>query len=294
MTSAWLSLAALLVFGALAFGLRSFIQWRRTGSTGFRGISGRPGSAEWLGGVLVIVALVLAIAAPVSVLAGLATPWATPTGLWALGAALALAGITGTLLSQLSMGDSWRIGVDTQARTALVAAGPFRWVRNPIFSAMSIAAVGLALLAPNILSLLTVVVLAVALEVQVRLVEEPYLIHAHGERYRRYAATAGRFSTRARSPSNSDEAPARLRIGEDAASDGMPRSSAAQAPVSIGRMWPPTSGVGTATACETSSAATAGRPLHSAICARTASHSPRPNQSAVSVPSRLSGMPRLM
>ena len=33
----------------------------------------------------------------------------------------------------------------------------------------------------------------VGVEVQVRSVEEPYLITAHGDHYRRWAATAGRF-----------------------------------------------------------------------------------------------------
>ncbi len=33
----------------------------------------------------------------------------------------------------------------------------------------------------------------IALEIQVRLVEEPYLQRVHGEAYRRYAARTGRF-----------------------------------------------------------------------------------------------------
>ena len=39
------------IFGALGFGWRSWEQRRRTGSTGFHGISGRPGSVEWFAGV---------------------------------------------------------------------------------------------------------------------------------------------------------------------------------------------------------------------------------------------------
>jgi len=37
------------------------------------------------------------------------------------------------------------------------------------------------------------VALVVAVEVQVRLVEEPYLTKTHGERYLRYASRVGRF-----------------------------------------------------------------------------------------------------
>jgi hypothetical protein len=48
--------AALVVDGgwfALTFGLRTLIQRRRTGSRGFKGVGGRPGSLEWVAGVLV-------------------------------------------------------------------------------------------------------------------------------------------------------------------------------------------------------------------------------------------------
>ena len=193
--AAWAAVLGFVAFTLLAFGLRSLVHYRRTGSTGFVGLAGRPGSAEWWGGVLFALALVAAVAAPLLQLVGAvsaAAPLVRPAAQWA-GGLLYLAGVAGTLWAQFAMGESWRIGVDPAARTALVAAGPFRWVRNPIFSAMSLATVGLALLVPNAVSLLAVAALAVGLEIQVRLVEEPYLTRVHGEQYRRYAASAGRF-----------------------------------------------------------------------------------------------------
>ena len=105
-------------------------------------------------------------------------------------------GVAGTLWAQFAMGDSWRIGVDAGARTALVASGPFRWVRNPIYTAMTAATLGLALLVPNPASLLALAALVAAVEIQVRFVEEPHLARAHGEPYRRYAALTGRFLPR--------------------------------------------------------------------------------------------------
>ncbi len=196
--AARVALVAVIVFFLLAFGLRSIVHYRRTGRTGFVGLTGRPGSAEWFGGALFIVAMAAGLAAPALQLAGVAQPFALLAVPWAraAGALLYLAGVAGTLWAQFAMGDSWRIGVDLEARTALVATGPFRWVRNPIFTAMSLATIGLALLVPNVVSLLAVVTLVVALEIHVRLVEEPYLTRAHGQRYRRYAASAGRFLPR--------------------------------------------------------------------------------------------------
>ena len=91
------------------------------------------------------------------------------------------------------MGESWRIGVDEQERTELVTSGPFAVVRNPIFAAMLPASMGLALLVPNAVALVGLAALFIALEIQVRLVEEPYLLRAHGDSYRQYAARVGRF-----------------------------------------------------------------------------------------------------
>ncbi|WP_323127109.1 methyltransferase family protein [Rubrobacter marinus] len=111
----------------------------------------------------------------------------------ALGFALFFAGLAGTLLAQIAMGASWRVGVDQAERTELVTAGPFALVRNPIFSAMVPAFLGLALLVPNLVALLAVAGLVAAVEIQVRLVEEPYLLRVHGVRYAEYASRVGRF-----------------------------------------------------------------------------------------------------
>ena len=78
-------------------------------------------------------------------------------------------------------------------RTKLVASGPFRWVRNPIFTAMTVATAGIALLVPNVASLFALAALLLGLELHVRHVEEPYLTRVHGGDYLRYASDTGRF-----------------------------------------------------------------------------------------------------
>ncbi len=191
----WLALAGYLLFLALAFGLRSLVHYRRTGTTGFVGVSGRMGSVEWIGGVLFAIALGVGVAAPCLQLAGLVAPWSAldAAGFRSASVVLYGAGVAGTLWAQFAMGDAWRIGVREGERTTLVARGPFRWVRNPIYSSMLVAALGLLLAAPNAASALALVVLVLALELQVRWVEEPYLTRTHGRAYRAYAAHIGRF-----------------------------------------------------------------------------------------------------
>lgn len=190
-----LALAAYVVFAALAFGWRSWIQWRRTGSTGFRGLRGRPGSLEWLGGVLFAAAIVATPLAAVLQDAGVLAPLvAIPARVaLAIGGLLFLAGLAGTVWAQLAMGDSWRIGVAAEERTALVTRGPYRAVRNPIFTFMVTALAGIALLVPNALASLALAALVLAVELQVKVVEEPYLERTHGEAYRRYRSATWRF-----------------------------------------------------------------------------------------------------
>jgi protein-S-isoprenylcysteine O-methyltransferase Ste14 len=112
------------------------------------------------------------------------------------GGVLAVLGVVVTLVAQRQMGPSWRVGVDPTERTALVTSGLFRHVRNPIFTGMGLATAGLALLVPNAAGLAAAVTTVVAVELQVRRVEEPYLADVHGAAYRRWAGATGRFLPR--------------------------------------------------------------------------------------------------
>lgn len=190
-----LALGLFVLYLALAFGLRTFVQFRRTGSTGFRGLSGRPGSPEWLGGVLFIVALALHLAAPILNLTGILESFTVLDNsvVGTFGIVLFTLGAVGTLAAQGAMGASWRIGVDQGEKTSLVTTGPFEIIRNPIFSAMISASLGMALMVPSPAGLAAFLLLVLAIELQVRFVEEPYLMRVHGEDYARYASRVGRF-----------------------------------------------------------------------------------------------------
>ena len=188
------ALALYLVWASLAFGWRTIVQWRRTGDTGLR-LHAQPNTPQWWAKVGFAVAILVGLVAPIAAVAGLDNLSALEAAwLHIAGLVVTALGIVGTLVAQNAMGESWRIGVDPSEQTALVVRGPFRYARNPIFTAMLITATGLAMMIPNVVSVIGLVSLIAALEVQVRLVEEPYLLTTHGAAYRSYARSVGRFS----------------------------------------------------------------------------------------------------
>ena len=184
-------LSAMWIFIALV--LRIVIQIRRTGDTGLRAATGPRFSVAWWTAVTFVVAVVSVVTAPVLLVAGTVDALTDSVGLRWAGVGLAMIGIAGTFAAQLRMGASWRIGVDRGERTALVTSGAFGWARNPIFTAMIAAAVGVTATAPTALGVAGCVLLVAAIEAQVRLVEEPYLRAAHGAAYRAYTRSVGRF-----------------------------------------------------------------------------------------------------
>jgi protein-S-isoprenylcysteine O-methyltransferase Ste14 len=190
-----LGLALYLGFLAVAFGWRTWLQYRRTGDHGFRGLARPIGSVAWYGGVALVIGVGAAVLAPLAELAGLVEPWPALEGTWAhlVGVLTALTGIALAVWAQVQMGKAWRIGVDPDERTALVTNGLFQYVRNPIFLGILLSMAGLLLQVPNPISLGALALSLIGIEIQVRKVEEPYLVRAHGERYVTYARDVGRF-----------------------------------------------------------------------------------------------------
>ena len=191
------ALAAYVAFILVAFGWRTWLHYRHTGESGFRGFSGAPGSLAWISGLLPL-GMAASFLAPVLELAGLIAPAHSlnQPAVHAAGLVLLALGFTVTVVAQFHLGNSWRIGVDPGEVTPLVTHGIFRHVRNPIFSGMMAAVAGLVLLVPNWVALLGALAAVIGVEFQVRRVEEPYLLRTHGERYREYARTVGRFFPR--------------------------------------------------------------------------------------------------
>ena len=103
-----------------------------------------------------------------------------------------IASLVWLVLAQVQMGESWRIGIDSESKTQLVQTGVFRISRNPIFLGMMVTLLGLFLVIPNALTLLTFVLGVVVVNIQVRL-EEEYLKAMHGDDYIGYTRSVRRW-----------------------------------------------------------------------------------------------------
>jgi protein-S-isoprenylcysteine O-methyltransferase Ste14 len=192
---ATLAIWMLIAFGILTFFVRVAIQLVRTGRTGYIGFGRGVGPVGVLAATLFIGGMAVGVLAINDVRKGsLSTiDWLDVTWLNVVGISLAGTAGIAVFLAQLGMGESWRIGVNEQERTDLVTGGWFSVIRNPIYSALIVGWLGFALMVPTWLGFAAPVLVAIGLELQVRLVEEPYLVRTHGDEYRVYAARVGRF-----------------------------------------------------------------------------------------------------
>jgi protein-S-isoprenylcysteine O-methyltransferase Ste14 len=192
---AWLALTLCVVFFAVDVVWRSYLHLRRSGSTAVprRGAGIKPpnligGAVALLGTTAIVVGVVLGATEKLGPIRYLDF-----VGVRIAGAALALIGIGIVAVAQSGMGASWRPTVDYTERTELVQIGLFAVIRNPIFTFVIATFTGIALMAPNVVTLSGVVAISLGINLHVRRVEEPYLLWAHGEAYREYTARVGRF-----------------------------------------------------------------------------------------------------
>lgn len=97
-----------------------------------------------------------------------------------------------TVVAQVHMGQSWRIGIDYQHRTPLITSGVFRYSRNPIFVGMMASVAGLFAVLPCALTLLLLVMTVALIQIQVSL-EEQHLQRLHGDDYADYCHRVPRW-----------------------------------------------------------------------------------------------------
>lgn len=97
-----------------------------------------------------------------------------------------------TLVAQIQMANSWRIGINYEEKTELVQKGIFGISRNPVFLGVLVFYLGIFLITPNAISLALWLVMWVAIQVQIRL-EEEFLGNVHGTTYKEYKSKVRRW-----------------------------------------------------------------------------------------------------
>ncbi|MBK8295402.1 MAG: isoprenylcysteine carboxylmethyltransferase family protein [Solirubrobacterales bacterium] len=191
-----LSAALIAAFLLIVFPLRSLRRRLQFGSAA-RATYGRTRPPLWwVADLLFLAGFGLVLAGPILQIVTETTLLFDPVPVVSV---IALTGVvlaTGlSVWSQETMGAAWRPDIGPADQAALVATGPFRFVRNPNYVAMLAAAFWATLLAPTLIGFAGVFVLLVSLVLTSR-AEEPLLIQTYGAPYREYAARTGRFFPR--------------------------------------------------------------------------------------------------
>ena len=185
----------LVAYFTAAFFWRSYVVWKRTGINPVV-FKGSDDAHDFIGKVFkLLFSLVVGVVVVYSFFPSaykylMPIPWLDRSA-WA-GVILLILSLVWTILAQAQMGESWRIGIDSGRKTKLVQRGVFNISRNPIFLGMMFTLLGLLLVTPNAITLLTFVLGVVLINIQVRL-EEEYLKTTHGAEYATYSRRVRRW-----------------------------------------------------------------------------------------------------
>jgi len=134
-----------------------------------------------IGGVVLAVALGARVAAWVP---GTTITTGRPV-VFALGVALAIAGVAFRQYAVATLGRFFTTRVMTQPGQTVVESGPYRYVRHPSYSGMLLTVIGVLLCSTDWLSLACFVLALPGMAYRIE-VEEGALIRALGEPYREY------------------------------------------------------------------------------------------------------------
>jgi protein-S-isoprenylcysteine O-methyltransferase Ste14 len=194
---------ACLVFGLAALAAMRILVRRRTRREAVRVavVAGTPTASDCAASVLLIASVVMAADVvlravwPRAIEAALTLPlFADATAVRWGGLALMAAGLAVYFVGLFVLGASWRIGIDRDQPGPLVTAGPFAFVRHPLYSGVLLSTIGLALLTADVVVVAATAAVWSAVPIQARL-EEEFLAARYPE-YEAYRARTGCFAPR--------------------------------------------------------------------------------------------------
>lgn len=186
-----------IIFFSTALLWRAYRVWKATGINPYR-LGNTDTLHDFVGKILNVVgagcaAIVLLYAFwPDAYPSLVVIPWLMHPALLAAGLIILLLALAWVLVAQVQMGQSWRIGIDSQNKTPLVEQGLFRISRNPIFLGVRFMLLGFLLVLPNAFTLAILFLGDAVIQVQARL-EEEYMRELHGEAYAAYCRRVRRW-----------------------------------------------------------------------------------------------------
>ena len=109
-----------------------------------------------------------------------------------LGMLLLYLGVLIFFIAVKTMGLNWRAGYNQEQKTELVTTGIYRFSRNPAFVGFDLLYIGMAVIFPNVLMILSAILSLVLFDSQIR-GEEAYLRRTFGSDYHQYQKRVRRY-----------------------------------------------------------------------------------------------------
>ena len=145
----------------------------------------------WIPVVMVWVAQPFAVAWVRTPVATLRPLWASPWVAWPM-VVIAAACLRASQLCWKTMGKSWRMGIDPAEQNPLILAGPYAYVRHPIYALSQTMMLSSIIAVPTPLMIAAGAMHVLLLQWEARR-EEAHLTRVHGSRYAEYCGRVNRF-----------------------------------------------------------------------------------------------------
>jgi len=110
----------------------------------------------------------------------------------AIGFVVGILGLSLCRIAQVTIGKSWRVGIDDDAKPGLVTTGIYKSIRNPTYTGLYLLCVGFWIINPTFLCAFWIYTFFIMMEFQVRC-EEEYLIAQYGNEYLEYCKKTKRY-----------------------------------------------------------------------------------------------------
>lgn len=181
-------------FISFAIILRILIQYYYIGNHGVRFASLKAPYIETVPGTIFVLTFIISGALILMNNFGVFAVYASlPLVVSIVSGLIGFAGITITVIAQIQMGRSWRIGVAQNEKTDLIVDGLYSKSRNPIYFGILLYWLAVVISFPHPVMWICASVCWICIELIVRKVEEPYLRRVHGHAFADYCRGSNRY-----------------------------------------------------------------------------------------------------